>query len=341
MKAIAFLGYFTSNQHALDNDTLSLADNKMQHGYIQAFRHLGKSSTLNLVTSEKELPKSESGQSYHDKIKKWIVIFIRLSRWSIASRKRDRYLFYYNILFPHVALAWLLKLLFGIKIIPIAITLPYEYPNSPNGIIFKAKRNLSRILVKKSDAIIAITAKLAMHVCPDKPSLVINGGFSSLSGYGDLEQNTSGKFTIVYTGTLYDRYHIRDLISAINSINDVPGIVLKIYGRGPLKDFIEKASVTDKRISYCGVVNTEEMQSIQSGADLLVALLDTKDKLAHYSFPSKIFEYLLVNRLMLVSNLDTIPSNMTDLMVTVKNEDSPEEIANAIRFAYNGAYFIL
>ena len=74
---------------------------------------------------------------------------------------------------------------------------------------------------------------------------------------------------ILYTGTLQYRYGIGDLLSAFKHIDD-GDVGLVICGDGEAVEEIQKMQSEDSRVRYLGVLTTEEVAILRSGATVLV-----------------------------------------------------------------------
>jgi glycosyltransferase involved in cell wall biosynthesis len=111
---------------------------------------------------------------------------------------------------------------------------------------------------------------------------------------------------IVYTGTLARKYGIMDLVEEFMKIPD-NDFKLTICGEGDSRRDIEKLALVDERISYLGSVRHKDVLKIQAQATLLVNPRRNDEEYTRYSFPSKIMEYMLSGRPLLMYRLDGIP----------------------------------
>jgi len=114
------------------------------------------------------------------------------------------------------------------------------------------------------------------------------------------------KFNILYTGMLYEKFGVKNLIDAVCSL-DTPDIRLQLCGSGDLVDYIEEKSINDSRIEFKGIVPRERVLELQCEASLLVNPRQPNGGFTRYSFPSKNIEYLASGTPTLLYELEGIP----------------------------------
>lgn len=119
--------------------------------------------------------------------------------------------------------------------------------------------------------------------------------------------NDSGKKIIMYSGALGLRYGVGDMLEAFSLIVD-SDFELWVCGQGNAVPMILEYAQIDSRIHYFGVLPREEVLQLQQRATLLVNPRHKEEVYTKYSFPSKTLEYLASGTPVLMSHLESIPS---------------------------------
>lgn len=146
-------------------------------------------------------------------------------------------------------------------------------------------------------------------------------------------KNNSDMFSIVYTGTLNERYGVMKLVEAMKYIH-LPNIQLVLCGEGDAHKLITEASIKDKRIQYKGQVTRDVAIKYQQEAGVLVNPRNGEEDFTKYSFPSKNLEYMMHKRPVLVFKLPGIPDEYDDILKYFHGA-SPEVMAKDIMDIYN------
>ena len=139
--------------------------------------------------------------------------------------------------------------------------------------------------------------------------------------------------TCLYTGSLQASYGIVEFVKEFCKIDD-ENIVLQIAGQGSCSSEIEEISKIDDRIKYLGYISDkEELRLLQINADILLNLRDPKEELTKYSFPSKIFEYLLTGNAVVSTKLEGIADEYFNYIMELESnsESSIRKIIEEIR----------
>lgn len=136
-----------------------------------------------------------------------------------------------------------------------------------------------------------------------KPYIVMEG----LCDQCDYAQNykKNSKRTILYAGTLMEKYGIKTLVEAFIRAS-LPNTQLVIYGDGPYA--IRLKELEDKYdIHYKGLASTETVVEEEKKATLLVNPRPTHEEYTKFSFPSKNMEYMATGTPLLTTRLPGIP----------------------------------
>ena len=140
----------------------------------------------------------------------------------------------------------------------------------------------------------------------EKPYIVIEGLVDSSLKEESPTPYPDEKRHITYTGTLNERYGVRDLIEGFMMLKQ-KDIVLDIYGSGPMERDIPRYVAEDNRICFHGVVPIEQAIVAQRSSYLLVNPRPSKEDFTKYSFPSKNMEYMATGVPLLTAALPGMP----------------------------------
>lgn len=182
--------------------------------------------------------------------------------------------------------------------------------------------------IAKFDGLIPLTKYIPQRFAPNVPYLVVEAGCNE-NDYcvTDERMQNVGSKKVVFAGTLNSLSGIELIVEAMEFLKKYD-IELHIYGDGPLREKVEKATINGK-IIYHGRVNNEQMLEIQRQADLLVCPRCADDYTTKYTFPSKILEYVCAGVPVLSNRLKGIPDEYEDY-INYSDSEQPEDWANAI-----------
>lgn len=183
-------------------------------------------------------------------------------------------------------------------------------------------------LISQFDGLIPLTKHIPEQFAPNIPYCVIEAGCNEENYSNDNEKYESRKSKkVVFSGTLNVLSGIELIIDAMQFVEG-HDIELHIYGDGPLREVVNKATM-NKSVIYHGRVSNEQMLSIQKKADLLVCPRCADNYTTKYTFPSKILEYICAGVPVLSNRLMGIPDEYEEYINYSKSEDA-EDWGNAI-----------
>ena len=119
--------------------------------------------------------------------------------------------------------------------------------------------------------------------------VVIEGIYSPCNLVNIPQPKIDGR--ILYSGTLAERYGIKNLLLAFNLLKN-ENYSLIICGRGDSEEYVKNMATKDRRIQYLGSIPHDEIIQLQRTASLLVNPRTPEGIYTKYSFPSKTMEYL-------------------------------------------------
>lgn len=233
-----------------------------------------------------------------------------------------------NIIFynykPEVAWsAWLAK-----KTLHIPITAELEDGYSEVGSIHGIKRKLFTItetfVKKRIDSSILVNSELCSSC--SVPNTVVRGVVNEdlwerAKVFAKSERSVP---KLLFSGTLDEVRGIHVLLQALKYTNS--NFILEISGRD---DSGISELCSDSRVSYMGFLPYEELQDRMLDADIMLQCQLVSSSFSQYSFPSKLFEYISCNNLIISSALPDVVHFARDSFY-IYDKDSPQELARVI-----------
>lgn len=152
----------------------------------------------------------------------------------------------------------------------------------------------------------------------NKPYTVVEGIYSEEGDTIEQIVKFSNK-TIMYAGGIVSRYGVFDLIEAFHRLKD-PDIRLLLCGPCPEMDKLNKYLIQDNRISYKGLLPTNQVRLLQKQVSLLVNPRHSTEEFTKYSFPSKTIEYMASGTPVLMSPLPSMPDEYKEYLYLFDDE---------------------
>ena len=339
---ILFLGYAISKDEATALYGASVAGNKMQ---INILETLSKYKDLKIkcltIYPTAAYPKGsivvkKQSICLFDEFHSLKIGFINLPIFKqvfetiaaytqakkIIKAEKIETIFTFNM-FPQTGLpAQWLKKKYGCKIVTLLADLPIDDTVSRKGIYLKL-RNYFDDLTKKAiiccDKIIALNKNAVDLYAPGSEYIVIEGGVD-VEDINELPAKNFSRKNLVYSGALVEYSGIRNLIEAMDYINDKE-VILDIYGSGQDMNYVMRCAENMSNVKYHGKVDNRTMKKIQSDAYLLINPRPTDNPISKVTFPSKIFEYMISGTPILTTKLNGLTDEYLNNMFFVANNN--------------------
>ena len=161
------------------------------------------------------------------------------------------------------------------------------------------------------------------------PSIIIEG-LVEIDNYEKKPMPNEFRRIIMYAGGIYEKYGVKDLLSAFIMANFENNIELNFYGYGDYIGEIRKAEKDHSNIKYCGMKPNKEILRKEKEATLLVNPRKAEHDFTRYSFPSKNLEYLTSGTPLLASMLPGIPDEYCSYIYTL-NSNSVEDLCQSLK----------
>ena len=142
---------------------------------------------------------------------------------------------------------------------------------------------------------IVINEKIIDLYAPGKDSILIDGGVNKkiISSLFPLQETHGTTYTFVCAGMLWDQNGTKLILDAMK-LNNNDRIRIVFAGKGQDVSLIESMAIEDKRISYVGMLNREELFRLYEKTDILLNLRIEEPDDVH--FPSKLLEYMATGK---------------------------------------------
>lgn len=200
------------------------------------------------------------------------------------------------------------------------------------GIITDNPANLSNVerkyvnnVLKSSslcDGFITLTEDLNELVNPDgkKPYTVVNGVITNkeIVNRPDKEIN---KPYVYFSGALYERYGIRDLVNAV--VKEKNDYSLVLSGHGEMSDELSKLSAVHPRVIFLGPIKPSTSLLLASKSLININPRKFDELLDKYSVPSKVIEYASLPVPLITTKTSILEDSYQGMLHPVEdNEDS-------------------
>ncbi|NTV06484.1 MAG: glycosyltransferase [Chlorobiaceae bacterium] len=266
------------------------------------------------------------------------IISVRphLKEWALSTNNKPKIIIAYALTNVFTDLLRYVKITFPDIITIIVVPDLPEYMNTTNnaGVTYKMLKMLSvrhiMSCIHYIDGFVLLTKQMAVPLGINSVKTVVIEGVSESIEKRPVSGNIfdSDIISIVYTGTLHERYGILNLLKAFMLI-DNSNYRLVLCGAGDSEKKIFEMVKFDDRIIFKGQLMKNEIIDIQKNATVLVNPRQNNEEFTKYSFPSKNMEYLSSGRPLIAYKLDGIPDEY-DAYTYYVQDNSIEALSNKI-----------
>lgn len=272
-----------------------------------------------------------------------VVGLKQLSRFISAYRVLDKYcknhqkgvILTYNFYLPYyMALSRIKKKYPNIHICTLVTDLPNEFGIVTEKGIRKILAHIigssSMNLTKNASSFVLLTDQMKNPLrVGERPYAVVEGFADDTILYEDgIVPGKDDKKTIVYTGTLNEKFGVGNLLDAFLMLKR-DDVELHIYGGGEVAERLKNESENNLSVKYFGNLERSEVIKAQRKATILVNPRDNIEEFTKYSFPSKTMEYLMSGRPTAAVMLDGIPADYKKHIIEIIS-GKKEDIADAL-----------
>lgn len=144
-----------------------------------------------------------------------------------------------------------------------------------------------------------------------------------------------GYKTIIYAGTLHERFGIKFLIDTFKLVKN-PNTKLIICGVGDYQKYVESNSKIDSRIVYKGLLDREAVYDLIQSSTIVINPRNDSEVFTKYSFPSKNLEALSMGKPLIAFKLPGIPDEYDPYIIYLKSNvpiESAQQIDDILSFS--------
>ncbi len=337
------IGLFVFNPFVNDSRVLKEAYSLKKMGYdVYVVAHLDNDLQKEEVLNEiKIIRLSYLNRRKMKKFKK-LIAYIKYIIESVNFAKKLP-LIHCNDL-NTLPIAYLVKKLYNrnVKIVYDA----HEYETEINGLKGVKKafiRFLEKWLIKYADAVITVSNSIAEEYkrlySIKKPTLVLNTPSYINIDKKELFRETfeikKEKVVFLYQGGFSSGRGIEIILETFANIGEKNN-VLVLMGYGEQEDLVKEYAAKYENIFFHKAVSPEVLIDYTSSADFGISLIEDTCLSYRYCLPNKIFEYVMAELPVIVSNLyemkNLVESNNIGI---VAKENTPQALSDAIKAALN------
>ncbi len=216
----------------------------------------------------------------------------------------------------------------------------HEYETEMNGLHGIQKtltKKLENFLIKYANAVITVSDAIANEYVKlyniKKPALVLNTPMYKEVDKKDIFRKTFGitkdKTIFLYQGALMKGRGINILLDTFKQLDDKSAIVF--MGFGILENEIRTISKEYNNIYFHNAVTPDVLLDYTCSADFGISTIEDTCLSYRYCLPNKMFEYIMAEIPVIVSNLPEMKKLIEDNNIgIVSNDNTSEELVKAI-----------
>jgi len=200
---------------------------------------------------------------------------------------------------------------------------------------------IEKFLIKYADAIICVSDAIANEYVKlyniDKPALVLNTPPLKRIEKKDIFRETlnipNNKTIFLYQGGLSSGRGIEILLDTFKQIDDDKSVIV-FMGYGPLEDLIQTIAKEYSNIYFHKAVTPDILLEYTSSADFGISTIEDTCLSYRYCLPNKMFEYLMSDIPIIVSNLPEMKKivELNNIGIVIK-ENNVQGLKQAIQEA--------
>lgn len=240
-----------------------------------------------------------------------------LKKLSENNKEKELVFLMYSLHFPFLKNAKLIKKIFSNSKITLIVPDLQEYMSDNQSIIYKTFKKIEIKLSNKCyyfiDSFVFLTKHMNERINYHNKPYVVVEGISEINNSNDITNTFKEKY-FLYSGTLAERYGIKNLVDAFCMLKDY-NIKLYICGKGNMEWYVKKCCSEYDNIKYLGLLSPEKVKDIQKNAFALINPRQNNEEYTKYSFPSKIMEYVSTGKPTICYKLDGIPDEYDNILI--------------------------
>jgi len=218
----------------------------------------------------------------------------------------------------------------------------HEYETQMNNLSKKGKKIMyffEKRLIKYADKIITVSHSIALeykklYPTIETPSLILNcPNYTEISKGNKFREKFKLKDEVtifLYQGSLNKGRGLEIIVKVFKEISNKKN-VLVMMGYGNLEDYAREQSAKEENIYFHEAVSPHELMDYTSSADVGIATIENSCLSYYYCLPNKMFEYIMAEIPIIVSNLPEMKKIVrTEKIGVVLKKNSSSGILKAI-----------
>lgn len=354
---IIFIGNIVDKEICNTLSSCSPAGNKWQENFIKNLEKISNEKITNLsIIPLRVFPLSKdiSIKKFKNKNKeasnlisylnilffKKISIFISVMYYLIKNAKENDKIIIYNLYSPVFLAVNIFKRFCKIKFVGIIADIVLENDLKYKGLkkfLYEFGGKSQKKFLQNLDEVIAVN-RLILKDFNIKNGTILEGGVDTLKIEKKDKLNHKTR-KVIFAGTLDNLNGIEFLLKSFSKLKN-DDVELHIYGRGPLTDMVEKETKNNPKIIYKGFVSSEKIKNILLNGDLLIIPRLKSIKTLRYTFPSKLFEYMLSGTPVLMTKIPGLGKEYEEY-IYMKDTEDPQEFSEFMKVILNFSEEIL
>lgn len=238
----------------------------------------------------------------------------------LHKKKPIEAIVFYNMRLENAPVALYFKKKYNIPIL-----LQYEDGLTRDASVTGLKRKLYQRMERKTlleiDGAFLVNSKIKVP-CPYE---VIRGAIRKVDA---LEHIKNPVPKILFASTLDEQRGVSVLLQSLREIEDE--FELYVTGKGSSEGKVKECQ--DHRIHFLGFIDYEEYEEVLKSADICINAQLTHQSFGNFSFPSKIYEYLSYQKLVVSSDVADAREAIGEIAFVYENDD-PKALAKELKKA--------
>ncbi len=261
-----------------------------------------------------------------------LAVLFNIVIWGLQREQRGKpkVVMAYNLLEPAGIFLWLAGRLIGAVTVCCLNDINTVGGTMPNTLANRIALWIERKTIPLYDGRTVVADAIAHDFAPGKsyvrvPGAVEDKVLAQLAEHTWTDSTNHPTFNFVATGNLSELNGFVEILDGFALTTD-PAYRLQIAGSGALKERIENAAKTDRRIQYLGQLPFAAVLELYRSADCLICMRLTERFDTRYFFPSKLYEFLASGVPVVTTRTGHVESEYRNVAV-VLYEETAEALA--------------
>ena len=230
---------------------------------------------------------------------------------------------------------------------PLIVYDAHEHESERNGfstLMRRVTRWVERALLPHADRVITVSSSIADDYEKiyriARPEVIYNAPYFSERLGSNILRTRLGiaerQKIFLYQGALVPGRGIEVALRVFERVNSE--LCLVVVGGGPLAHLVQQASARCSNIFHVGMVSPADLAELTCSADYGIALIENTCRSYYMCMPNKLFEFMMAELPVVVSNMLELEGFVTKYRVGVVSGASESDLNSAIHAIVGGDY---